>query len=340
MEYALIGNTGLRVSRLAIGTAVFGIAPPEDGCDALVGAALDAGINLFDCANTYGNRAAFDRPGSPASVERAHAEELLGRALKGRRDDVVLCTKVSEPVGAGPNDGGISIAGLGDKGGGLSRYHIMREVERSLRRLGTDHIDVYYFHHPDPETAIEESLRAADDLVRHGKIRYVGLSTYAGWEMTEAVMTAERHGLSRPIVNQVVYNLTNRWPEREVVPAANHLGLGLTCFSPLAGGVLAGGAAIDRAHGGMRRWGLSYDYTDEQRHVASELGELATEWGHAPTGLALAWLLSRRPVAAAIVGPETPAELGESLVALDLHLDADQLDRLDAIGRRPFDPPV
>ncbi len=319
---------------------MFGIAPPEDGCDALVGAALDAGINLFDCANTYGNRAAFDRPGLPTSADRAHAEELLGQALKGRRDDVVLCTKVSEPVGVGPNDGGISIAGLGEKGGGLSRYHIMREVDRSLRRLGTDHIDVYYFHHPDPETAIEESLRAADDLVRQGKVRYVGLSTFAGWEMTEAVMTAERHGLSRPIVNQVPYSLANRWPEREVVPSANHLGLGLTCFSPLAGGALAGRATIDRTHGGMKRWGLSYDYSDEQRQAALELGELATAWGHPPAGLALSWLLSRRPVVAAIVGPETPAELHESLAALDLRLDAVQLDQLDTIGRKAPEQPI
>jgi 1-deoxyxylulose-5-phosphate synthase len=319
---------------------VFGLAPPANECDALVGAALDAGVNLFDCANTYGNRASFDRPGLPGASERAHAEELLGQALKGRRDDVVLCSKVSEPMGHGPNDGGMVIPGIGGQGGGLSRYHIMREVERSLRRLDTDHIDVYHFHHPDPETSIEESLSAADDLVRQGKVRYIGLSTYSGWQMTQAVMTADANHLARPVLNQVPYNLVKRWPEREVVPAAEALGLSLTCFSPLAGGALAGTAVMDRAHGGLKRWGLPFDYPPEQRQAALELASLADEWGHAPSDLALGWLLSRSTVAAAIIGPETPDELGQSLGVFDLQLDQEQLDRLDAIGSIPPDLPI
>src|SRR5688572_11239315 len=141
MDYALVGRTGLRVSRVALGTALLGLSPREDDVDALVHSALDLGVNVFDCANTYGNRPAFDRPGLPPASQRKNAEELLGRALKGRRDDVVICTKVSEPVGGGVNDGGRTrrVPGVVGRGGGLSRFHITREVERSLRRLGTDH---------------------------------------------------------------------------------------------------------------------------------------------------------------------------------------------------------
>lgn len=335
MEYSLIGGTGLRVSRLGLGTAVFGLAPIDEHCDALVHAALDAGVNLFDCANTYGNRSSFDRDGLPSAEQRRHAEEILGRALKGRRDDVVLCTKVSEPVGSGPNDGGMVIPGLGGQGGGLSRYHIMREVERSLRRLATDHIDIYHLHHPDPDTAIDETLRALDDLVRQGKVRHVGLSTYAGWQLTEAVLVADHLGLSRPVLNQVPYSLLNRWPEAEVTPAATAHGLSLTCFSPLAGGALAGEDAMNRSYSGVKRWGLPFDYTPEQRQTAEVFHTLADGWGEPPAPLALNWLLSRVGVAAAIIGPETPAELEANLAAFSIDLDDAQRADLDAIGRPP-----
>ena len=340
VEYSLVGRTGLRVSRVALGTAVFGLAPREPDCDRLVHAALDAGVNLFDCANTYGNRPSFDRQGLPVAAERMHAEELLGRALKGRRDDVVLCTKVSEPMGEGANDGGLVIPGLGGHGGGLSRYHIMREVERSLRRLGTDHIDIYHLHHPDPDTDIEETLRATDDLVRQGKVRYVGLSTFSGWQLAQAVTTADRFGLSRPVLDQVPYSLANRWPEAEVAPAVAALGLSLTCFSPLAGGALAGTAAMDRAYSGVRRWGLPFDYTEAQRDVAMRLAKVAADWGLPPAHLALGWLLSRPTVAAAIIGPETPEELQENLGVFDLSLVPEQLEELALIGRPPLVLPI
>lgn len=333
MEYALLGQTGLRVSRLALGTAVLGLTPPESESDALVHAALDAGINLFDCANTYGNRAAFDRTGLPPADQRKHAEELLGRALKHHRDDVVLCTKVSEPVGQGVNDGGMVIPGVGGHGGGLSRFHIMREAERSLRRLGTDHIDIYHMHHPDPDTPIEETLRAMDDLVRQGKVRYIGLSTYSGWQMTKAVMTAERHGLARPVLDQVAYNMINRASEAEIVPAALDLGLSITCFSPLAGGALAGAEVMDRPYSGYKRWGAPFDYTPEQKQAGTELDAASKVWGVPPANLALHWLLSRPPVAAAIVGPETPDELRQNAQVFEVKLDDEQLASLDAIGQ-------
>lgn len=321
MQYALVGQTGLRVSRIALGTALFGLAPAEDACDTVVHTAVELGINLFDCANTYGNRASFDRDGLPAAAQRRHAEELLGRAVKGLRDDVVICTKVSEPVGDGVNDAG------------LSRYHIMREAEQSLRRLGTDHIDIYHLHHPCQETALDETLRAMDDLVHQGKVRYVALSTYPGWQMTKAVMTADRDHLARPVLNQVWYNLLQREVEADVVPAALDLDLSLTCFSPLAGGALAGTEVMDRRYSGLKRWGLPFDYTPDQRNAATKLQLLAAEWGHAPAHLAIRWLLSRPAVASAIVGPETAEELERSVAAIAVELDAGQLTVMDGIGQ-------
>lgn len=338
MEYTLLGRTGLRVSRLALGTAVLGLAPPEDRSDELIHAALDVGINLFDCANTYGNRSAFDRAGMPASEHRKHAEELLGRALRHHRDEVVLCTKVSEPVGDGVNDG-LQWGPSGvERGGGGSRYHILREVERSLRRLATDHIDIYHIHHPDPDTQIDETLDAMDHLVRQGKVRYVGLSTYNAWQMTQAVMTADHRNLARPVLNQVWYNMVARAPEAEIAPAALELGVSLTCFSPLAGGALAGTKVMDRPYSGLKRWGVPFDYTPEQKAAASGLEQLADEWGHAPAHLALQWLFSRPALASAIIGPETPEELRANVRSIDVHLDAEQLAQLDAIGRGVPEP--
>lgn len=333
MHYALLGDTGLRVSRLALGTAVLGLAPPASEVDQLVHLALDLGITLFDCANTYGNRPDFDRDGLTSADKREHAETLLGRALKHHRDDVVLCTKVSEPVGRGPNDGTRHSPDGPAHGGGLSRFHILREVERSLRRLDTDHIDIYHLHHPDPDTAIDETLRAADDLVRQGKVRYVGLSTFSGWQLTKAVVTAELTGLPRPVLNQVAYNMINRAAETEIVPAALDLGVAVTCFSPLAGGALAGTEVMARPVSGYRRWGVPFDYTPEQKQAAEDLAAIATSWGVAPMHLALSWLLSRPAVASAIIGPETPAELRQNVQTFDAQLDHEQTELLDKVGR-------
>jgi aryl-alcohol dehydrogenase-like predicted oxidoreductase len=321
VEYQLLGRTGLRVSRLALGTAVLGLAPPEDGVDALISTALDVGINVFDCANTYGNRPQFDRDGAPAAADRKHAEELLGRALGRRRDDVVLCTKFGEPVGDGINDRG------------ASRLHIMREVERSLRRLATDRIDVYHLHLPDPDTPIDETLGTLDDLVRQGKIRYVGLSRFSGWRLTQAVMTAEHRGLASPVLDQVAYSMINRACENDVIPAALELGVSITCFSPLAGGALAGPDVMARTYSGYRRWGAPFDYTPEQKSAALELSTLAEEWTVPPAHLALRWLFSRPAVAAAVIGPESAEEVRASAAVFDVTLDAAQLEVLDAIGR-------
>src|SRR5919198_67784 len=175
MEYRLLGASGVRVSALCVGASRFGISPLAADVDALVGRALELGINFFDTANSYGNQARFDRPALPPWTERASSEELLGRALRGRRREVVIATKVQEKVGEGPNDGG-------PLGGGLTRRHIVAQCERSLRRLGTDDIDVYYAHHPDPTTPLDQTLWAFDALVHQGKVRFPALSNYSAWQ--------------------------------------------------------------------------------------------------------------------------------------------------------------
>jgi aryl-alcohol dehydrogenase-like predicted oxidoreductase len=179
MEYALLGSTGVKVSRICVGTATFGVAPSERDADRVVHAALDLGINFVDTANVYGILSTFDRPGAPPAAEREPAERILGRALAGRRDDVVIATKSCVEVGPGVNDRG------------LSRRHIIQQVENSLRRLETDYIDLYYAHNPDPDTPLEQTLSVYDDLVRQGKLRYVALSNHPAWQLTHALWIAD-----------------------------------------------------------------------------------------------------------------------------------------------------
>ena len=327
MQYAALGPTGVRVSRLCLGTATFGVAPLAEDVAPLVKRALDLGVNFFDTANSYGNQARFDRTGAPPAAERRSAEELLGATLKGRRHEVVLATKVMEQIGSGVNDGGPA-------GGGLSRRHIMQQVEASLRRLQTDYIDVYYAHHPDPLTPIEQTLRTFDDLIRQGTIRYAALSTFPAWQIVEALWTCDRLGLHAPVCLQTQYNLASREVEREIVPACRKYGLTLTLFSPLAGGLLAGTTAARRPVAGAARWG-GPTFTEAQIALAQQLDDLAARWGLPPAQVALAWLLARPAVSSAIVGPETIGELETIAPAADLRLSAEQLDELDAIGRPP-----
>ncbi|WP_091737666.1 aldo/keto reductase [Phenylobacterium immobile] len=323
MKYAPLGKTGVKVSTLALGTATFGVAPLAADCDRLVHAALDYGINYFDCANTYGDRASFDRPGAPPYTERESAEEILGRALKGRRNDVFISSKVQEQAGTGPNDRG------------LSRYHIFNQVERSLKRLGTDHIDLYYAHHPDPETPIEQTLRAFDDLVRQGKVRYIALSTYSGVQMMEALWTADKLGLDSPVANQVSYNIQQRLAEREISQICLKHGLSLTVFSPLAGGLFTPAVDEVRTHTGNARWGFGSGFSEAQLGYAKALKDISEEVGQPRTHLALAWLLRRPAVASAIIGPESLAELEANIAAADLELSPETLAAIDAIYTAP-----
>jgi aryl-alcohol dehydrogenase-like predicted oxidoreductase len=335
MEYALLGRTGAHVSRLALGTATFGVAPREKDAINLVHKALDLGINFFDTAVTYGNQPRFDRPGAPPAHQRKSAEEILGRALKGHRDDVILASKVQERLKPGPNGGG-------PDGAGLSRMFIMQQIERTLRRLNTDYLDIYYAHHPDPSTPMDHTIRAFDDLIHQGKVLYWALSTYPAWQLTEAVLLARQHGWYEPVCHQVGYNLTARQVERETLPAAQKFGISHTVFSPLAGGLLTGIKATQRTIVGVQRWlaGSGPGYSPEHIAVAEQMEALGQKWDHTPGNLALAWLLSRPTIASAIIGPETIAELEENVRAVDVQLDATQMAELDEVGKHMPAPAV
>lgn len=322
MKYSLLGNTGMKVSKVILGTALFGVAPLEADADALIGAALDAGINAIDTANAYGNLPHFDRPGVPPAADRSSAEEIIGRALVGRRDQVVLSTKASEPVGPGPNDRG------------LSRRHLTEQLERSLKRLRTDHVDMFYAHHPDPDTPLEQTIATLNDFVWSGKARSYALSTFPAWQTMQALWTSDKRNLLPPSCLQVRYSMVARQVETEIVPVAREYGLSLVVFSPLAGGLLAGPRSRSRDWAGETRWGGG-GFTESQLAAAAQLDELARAWGSTAAELALSWAITRPTVAAAIIGSETPEEIAQSVSAVELadSLDAEQLALLDEIGR-------
>jgi len=230
MEYRRLGKAGVKVSPLCLGTGVRGELD-EARLTRTIERAIDLGCNFLDCANNYG---------------RGRSEQVLGKAIRGKRDDLVITSKVWTPTGPGPNDRG------------LSRYHIMREVERSLEKLGTDRIDIYYLHNVDPETELEETLRTMEDLVRQGKVRYVGASNYGASQVVELLWTADRLGLEPIACLQNQYNLLHRWQmEPELLPLCRRYGLGLITYSPLAIGLLSGrfrrGEAPRRALSGPAR---------------------------------------------------------------------------------------
>ena len=325
MRYTLLGTSGVRVSVLCLGTAFFGIAPREDDAPGLVGRALDLGINFVDTANSYGNQTRFDRPGVPAADARPSSEELVGRGLRGRRHDVVVATKVQESVGKGPNDGGPA-------GGGLTRRHIVAQCEQSLRRLGTDYVDVYYAHHPDPTTPLDQTLRAFDDLVSQGKVRYPALSNFAAWELTRALWLCDRLQLDPPVAMEMPYNLVDRRVERDVVAACLAFGVSITAYSALAEGLLTGRYNVGGpAHPPAVRHGPEHRFSEARLHAGARLVELGQAWGQSPAQLALAWLISRPALASAIVGPETIAQLEELTPAADLALSSEQIAALDEI---------
>jgi 1-deoxyxylulose-5-phosphate synthase len=239
MQYSVLGTTGVKVSRICLGTATFGVAPTAQDADRVVGAAIDLGINFVDTADVYGNMPVFDRPGALAAADREPAEQILGRALRGRRDEMVIATKSNGIVGLDINDRG------------LSRRHIIRQVETSLRRLETDYIDLYYAHDSDPDTPLEQTLAAYDDLIRQGKIRYVGLSNHPAWQVTQALWIADDRRQQAPVAAQVKYNLIDRAAERELAPACQQFGLSLVPYAPLHGGLLADLAVLDRDVAGV-----------------------------------------------------------------------------------------
>ena len=332
MRFRPLGQTGLQVSTLCLGTAFFGSYCGFDDSVAIVRRALELSVNFVDTANTYGDRR-FSIPTAPK--DRLYVEEIVGEALAGRRHDVVLATKVCEPVADAPNRRG------------LSRKFIMEQVEISLRRLRTDFIDLYYAHHVDPLTPIEESLRAFDDLVRQGKVRYVGLSNFAAWQMTEALWMADRRNLSQPQAIQILYNLLYRQPEAEQLAASARFGLGAMIYSPLAGGVLTGkyraGQPLpsdSRAALGYRPGGRTPEkpssgpqLTPANLSAATKLGELAQQRGCTAAQLALAWVVGHPAVTAAVMGANSVGQLEANVAAFDLELAAqDRTEIADAIA--------
>lgn len=304
MLYRPLGRTGIQVSPFALGAMMFSSFGNGDQneVDRMVSRAVDAGINLVDTADAYGD-----------------SEEMLGRALRGRRDEVVLASKFSRPIGEDVNH----------QGG--SRRWIMTAVENSLRRLQTDHLDLYQMHRPDPRTDVEETLSALTDLVRSGKVRAIGSSDMPASEMVEAQWVAERRGLERFRVEQPHYSLLDRTVEREVLPTAQRYGMGTVIWSPLASGMLTGrvrrGQQTD-----LRRTQMFAALRDERRiDAVEELIVLADEAGMSLTHMALAFVVAHPGVSAALIGPRTMDQLDDLLAAAETGLSDDLLDRIDAI---------
>lgn len=304
MKYRTLGRTGIRVSPFALGAMMFSSFGNSDQneVDSMVARAVDAGINFVDTADAYGD-----------------SEEMLGRALKGRRDDVVLASKFSRPLDDDPNH----------QGG--SRRWIITAVENSLRRLQTDHLDLYQVHRPDPQTDIEETLSALTDLVRSGKVRAIGSSDTPASDIVEAQWIAERRGLERFRVEQPHYSLLDRSIEREVLPVAQRYGMGTMIWSPLASGMLTGRVRRGQ-QSDLRRTQMFAALRDEQRIDAVErFIPLADEAGMSLTHLALAFVVAHPGVTAAIIGPRTMKQLDDLLAAAEVTLSDELLDRIDAI---------
>jgi aryl-alcohol dehydrogenase-like predicted oxidoreductase len=310
MKYTTIGRTGVRVSRICFGTMSFTTYATPDDSKAMFRHAIERGINFFDCANSYAG---------------GRAETLLGEciAAHGCRDDVVLVSKVCRPTGKGVNDQG------------LSRLHIMREVERSLQRLRTDRIDFYFAHHLDPLAPVEETLRAFDDLRRQGKILYPAVSNWSAWRIAKALGVSAKEGLARFELIQPMYNLVKRQPELELFPLAEAEQLGAIVYSPLASGLLSGAYGVNRAPEKARlkepryavRYGEAWNY-----EVADRFTGYARARGIDPAGLAVAWAMSHPAVTAPIIGPDTVAQLDGYIAALDVPMTAAMRAEISALA--------
>ncbi|MNM03482.1 L-glyceraldehyde 3-phosphate reductase [compost metagenome] len=312
LKYQRLGNSGLQVSQLGLGTNAFGKRADQAASTAVLHTALDRGINFIDTANIY------------AGTE---SERIIGEALAGRRHEAVLATKAGLVRSPGPG------------GSGSSRFHLMRELEDSLRRLKTDYVDLYQIHTFDPNTPLEETLRTLDDMVSSGKVRYIGASNYAAWELMKALGISERMGLTRYVSLQCSYSLADRTPEREYTPLCLDQGVGIIPYFPLAGGILTG----KYSGGGGAPAGSRADtdpnfarfLTPERIALGEETSRLAAGLGTTPTALSLAWLMNRPAVSTVIVGATRAGQLEDSLESIALELSAEIMERLDEISR-PF----
>ncbi len=314
METRTLGSTGVRVSPLCLGAMMFGSwgNPDHDESTRIIHRALDAGINFIDTADVY---------------SRGESEEIVGRALAGgKRDNVVLATKVHGTMGDDPNEFG------------NSRRWIVREVENSLRRLGTDWIDLYQIHRPEADTNIDETLGALSDLVHAGKVRYIGSSTFPASQIVEAQWVAERRGRERFVCEQPPYSILVRGIEADVLPTCQRYGMGVIPWSPLGGGWLTGryrlGADLPDSHRAQRipaRYDMSLPGNQRKLEAADALAKVAEEAGISMVEMALAWVIRHPAVTAAIIGPRTMEQLDSQLGAADVQLSDEVLDRIDEI---------
>lgn len=307
-----MGRTGLKVSELCLGTMLFGGTTDEAEANRILNMSFDAGINFIDTADGYAN---------------AESENILGRALKERRQEIILATKFFNPMGSGPNDSG------------MSRVYIMRAIEASLKRLQTDHVDIYYIHHVDVQTPLEEMLHALDDLVHEGKVRYLACSNYEAWRLATALGISNANDLNRFECYQPQYSLVVRDIELELIPLCQHHDLGVVIWSPLAGGFLTGKYKPGDLDAGVQSESarnLPKDYfSTHADKILNVLLEVSNELGRSPDQVALRWALEQPAITSSIVGPRTVAQLEKNLGALGWQLDESVLQRLNAISNLP-----
>ncbi len=309
MEYRLLGNSGVKVSLLGLGTNNFGMRMDLDESARVLNLALEMGVNMIDTANGYGG---------------GKSEEFIGKIMKGKRSQALIATKFGLASGQGPNT----------KGG--SRFYMMDMVHRSLQRLDTDYIDLYYLHFYDPETSIEETLRAFDDLVRQGKVRYIACSNFAAWQLANAMWTSKHHNLNSFVCVQNHYSLLRRDPDPEVVPYCKYSGLGLIPYFPLASGMLTGkykqgqpppaGSRMEKSS-----WATS-QLNDRNFKIVQGLEAFAKARGHTVGELAMAWLAANPTVSSIIAGATKTEQLVENAKGLDWKLTADDLKEVDKIA--------
>lgn len=321
MEYRTLGRSGLKISALSMGTFSFGgkgdfAMVAKQGVDEarrLVDTCIDGGINVFDTSNMY---------------SAGRSEEILGEVLEGRRDKVLISSKARMRIGDGPNDEGVS------------RYHLIRECERSLKRLRTDHIDIYFMHEWDGLTPLEEMLSALDTLVAQGKIRYIGCSNYSGWHIMKALGVSDLRQYPRFVTQQIHYTLEAREAEYELLPISVDQGLGVMVWSPLAAGLLSGAFRRDAKPADSRQaagWSEP-PIRDENRlwNIVDTLVDIAGKREVSPAQVSLAWTLSRPGITSLVVGGLTPQHFNDNIAAVDLVLTASELEQLNQVSRVPY----
>jgi aryl-alcohol dehydrogenase-like predicted oxidoreductase len=307
VQYRTLGRTGIKVSPYCLGAMMFGAMgnPDHDESIRIVHRALDAGVNFVDTADMY---------------SQGESEEIVGKALKGRRDDVVLATKAFNPMGEDPNMRG------------SSRRWLVRAVEDSLRRLQTDHVDLFQVHRPDPDTDVEETLSALSDLVHSGKVRAIGSSTFPAAQIVEAQWVAERRNLERFRTEQPPYSILDRGIEREVLPTVERFGMGALVWSPLSGGMLTGRYRKGQEPDTRRaQYGFAHMRDERRLDAVEALITLADKTGVSLTHLAMAFVVAHPAVTSAIIGPRTMAHLDDVLAGAEVALDDEVLDRIDEI---------